>query len=192
MYGCTFLIFLSWSIRTGAVRISLVYFFIYCQTKLGSTKLQESRNLSLVHTLKRKLHYSVFTIFPIFSYLRCWPLRPSFSVRWAEATSSSLSSVLVLLTSRTMSFWGSTLTKLRHSKVKWPAGKGQPRVNGWTTITDIQIASLLTFRISCNPSNCYKETLISVLISTHSHSSSKSDFKSCTNDSLNLTTDSSS
>lgn len=47
-------------------------------------------------------------------------LRPSFSVRWAAGTSSSLSSLLVLLTSRTMSFWGSTLTKFRHSKVKWP------------------------------------------------------------------------
>lgn len=53
--------------------------------------------------------------------LRCWPLRLCFSLCWTAGTSSSLSSLLVLLTSRTISFWGSTLTKFRHSKVKCPA-----------------------------------------------------------------------
>ena len=44
-------------------------FSIHCQTKLGSTKLQESRSLSLVHTLKLKLHVSFFLNVPYFFIL---------------------------------------------------------------------------------------------------------------------------
>ncbi len=50
-----------------------------------------------------------------------------FSLLTTSSSSSSLSSVLVLLTSKTMSFLGSTRTKLWHSKVKWPAKEN----NGW-------------------------------------------------------------
>lgn len=37
------------------------------------------------------------------------------------SSSSSLSSLLVLLTSKTISLWGSTRRKFRHSNVRWPA-----------------------------------------------------------------------
>lgn len=40
---------------------------------------------------------------------------------FSSSFSSSLSSLLVLLTSKTMSLLGSTRRKLRHSKVRWPA-----------------------------------------------------------------------
>lgn len=49
------------------------------------------------------------------------PLPKIFSLWTSCCPSSSLSSLLVLLTSRTMSFLGSTRTKLRHSNVRWPA-----------------------------------------------------------------------
>lgn len=46
-----------------------------------------------------------------------------FSLRWVVCSSSSLSSELVLLTSNTISFPGSTRRKLRHSNVRCPAEK---------------------------------------------------------------------
>lgn len=58
---------------------------------------------------------------------RHWPLGRDglrgFSLRGVACSSSSVSSELVLLTSNTISFPGSTRRKLRHSNVRCPAGK---------------------------------------------------------------------
>lgn len=111
---------------------------LWCNRFLGCNVTWLLNNTSLIHTIAWKQQFwwrnSIFSVHKCSFHgtererrvFRDSPplerLLPKIFSFWTSCCpSSSLSSVLVLLTSSTMSFLGSTRTKLRHSNVRWPA-----------------------------------------------------------------------